>query len=135
MDSWPACHEFDPSTAKDPPCRRTMHDISADSSNVLPLVWLGEGVPAQVLFSSTMVQNDEVRSQKSFNSRTVRRSLTHSLINASVVKRCRNASHLFLVVKVGIFPCGESGNFSLKAEMYILENFDKEEGLAKQCAI
>ncbi|GFV48160.1 hypothetical protein TNCV_3554391 [Trichonephila clavipes] len=25
MDSWPACHEFKPSTAEDPPCKGLMH--------------------------------------------------------------------------------------------------------------
>ncbi|GFS73773.1 hypothetical protein TNCV_1458171 [Trichonephila clavipes] len=39
--SWQACHEFEPSTTKDPPCREAMHVTSAESSNVLPLVWCG----------------------------------------------------------------------------------------------
>ncbi|GFS56416.1 transposable element Tc1 transposase [Trichonephila clavipes] len=33
---WP-CHEFEPSTTKDPPCSGAMHVKSAMSSNVLPL--------------------------------------------------------------------------------------------------
>ncbi|GFX77653.1 hypothetical protein TNCV_1105701 [Trichonephila clavipes] len=37
---WP-CHEFEPSTTKDPPCRGAMHVKSIESSNVLPLVWWG----------------------------------------------------------------------------------------------
>ncbi|GFU85813.1 hypothetical protein TNCV_2036441 [Trichonephila clavipes] len=37
----PACHEFKPSTAKDPQCRKAMHEKSVESSNVLPLVWCG----------------------------------------------------------------------------------------------
>ncbi|GFU77571.1 hypothetical protein TNCV_3499431 [Trichonephila clavipes] len=38
-DSWLACHEFEPSTTEDPPCRGAMYVKSVDSSNVLPLVW------------------------------------------------------------------------------------------------
>ncbi|GFW95482.1 uncharacterized protein TNCV_1721841 [Trichonephila clavipes] len=59
-DSWSDCHEFEPSTAEDPPCRGAMHVKPVESSNVLPL----EGVPAQVSSLSTMVQNYEVRRQK-----------------------------------------------------------------------
>ncbi|GFV94569.1 hypothetical protein TNCV_3826361 [Trichonephila clavipes] len=33
------CHEFEPSTTKDPPCRGAMHVTSVESSNVLPLMW------------------------------------------------------------------------------------------------
>ncbi|GFV50936.1 hypothetical protein TNCV_301971, partial [Trichonephila clavipes] len=33
------CHEFEPSTTKDPPSRAAMHAKSVESSNVLPLVW------------------------------------------------------------------------------------------------
>ncbi|GFV19142.1 hypothetical protein TNCV_3223601 [Trichonephila clavipes] len=40
-DSWPACHEFEPSTVEDPPCRGAMPVISVEISNVLPLVWCG----------------------------------------------------------------------------------------------
>ncbi|GFS57205.1 uncharacterized protein TNCV_491201 [Trichonephila clavipes] len=36
-----ACHEFEPSTTKDPPCRAGMHIKSVEISNVLPLVWCG----------------------------------------------------------------------------------------------
>ncbi|GFY31456.1 hypothetical protein TNCV_4990151 [Trichonephila clavipes] len=32
------CHEFEPSTTKDPPCRAVMHVNSVKSSNVFPLV-------------------------------------------------------------------------------------------------
>ncbi|GFT64917.1 hypothetical protein TNCV_274591 [Trichonephila clavipes] len=31
------CHEFEPSTTKDPPCRAAMHVKSVESGNVLPL--------------------------------------------------------------------------------------------------
>ncbi|GFU65788.1 hypothetical protein TNCV_5059221 [Trichonephila clavipes] len=34
---WLACHEFEPSTTKDPPCRGAMHVKSVESSNVLPM--------------------------------------------------------------------------------------------------
>ncbi|GFV19138.1 hypothetical protein TNCV_3223561 [Trichonephila clavipes] len=34
-DSWPACHQFQPSTAEDPPCRGAMHVKSVKSSNIL----------------------------------------------------------------------------------------------------
>ncbi|GFY28238.1 hypothetical protein TNCV_4395721 [Trichonephila clavipes] len=37
---WP-CHEFEPSTTKDPPSRAAMHVKSVESLNVLPLVWCG----------------------------------------------------------------------------------------------
>ncbi|GFS53894.1 hypothetical protein TNCV_3761351 [Trichonephila clavipes] len=42
-DSLPACHEFEPSTAEDPPCRKgAMNVKSGESSNVLAVetvVW------------------------------------------------------------------------------------------------
>ncbi|GFW51751.1 hypothetical protein TNCV_1186831 [Trichonephila clavipes] len=41
MESWPACHEFEPSTTEVPSCRGAMHAKSVESSNVLPLVWCG----------------------------------------------------------------------------------------------
>ncbi|GFV84613.1 hypothetical protein TNCV_2482271 [Trichonephila clavipes] len=31
MNSWPACHEFEPSTAEDPQCREAMHEKSIDA--------------------------------------------------------------------------------------------------------
>ncbi|GFS97289.1 hypothetical protein TNCV_1824551 [Trichonephila clavipes] len=37
IGSWLACHEFEPSTTKDPSCRAAMHVKSVESSNVLPL--------------------------------------------------------------------------------------------------
>ncbi|GFT33788.1 hypothetical protein TNCV_4382991 [Trichonephila clavipes] len=40
-DSRPVGHEFEPSTAEDPPCRGMMHVKSVKSSNILPLVWCG----------------------------------------------------------------------------------------------
>ncbi|GFY32578.1 hypothetical protein TNCV_673331 [Trichonephila clavipes] len=35
IGSWQACHEFEPSTTKDPPCWGAMHVKSVESSNVL----------------------------------------------------------------------------------------------------
>ncbi|GFX92043.1 hypothetical protein TNCV_5005071 [Trichonephila clavipes] len=35
------CHEFEPSTTKDPPCRAAMHVKSVESSNALLLEWCG----------------------------------------------------------------------------------------------
>ncbi|GFV92313.1 uncharacterized protein TNCV_3949231 [Trichonephila clavipes] len=35
---WP-CHEFEPSTTKESPCRGVIHVKFVESSNVLPLVW------------------------------------------------------------------------------------------------
>ncbi|GFU83585.1 hypothetical protein TNCV_4069761 [Trichonephila clavipes] len=53
-DSCPPCHEFDPRTAKDPPCRGAMHVNCRELK--LPLVgvvwYLGYGVPTQVSASS-----------------------------------------------------------------------------------
>ncbi|GFW72855.1 hypothetical protein TNCV_1266981 [Trichonephila clavipes] len=54
-DSWLSCHEFEPSTTKDPPCREAMRVKSVESSNVLLLVWYGSwerDVPVQVSSSS-----------------------------------------------------------------------------------
>ncbi|GFT23171.1 hypothetical protein TNCV_1858891 [Trichonephila clavipes] len=48
-DSWQACHDFEPSTAEDLPCKGEMHVKSVESSNALPLVWR---VAAQVSSSS-----------------------------------------------------------------------------------
>ncbi|GFV78575.1 hypothetical protein TNCV_1888811 [Trichonephila clavipes] len=56
IGSWLACHEFEPSTIKDPPCRGAIHVKSVESSNVFPLVWCGSKereVPAQVSSSSS----------------------------------------------------------------------------------
>ncbi|GFU21363.1 hypothetical protein TNCV_2434771 [Trichonephila clavipes] len=55
MDSWPACHEFEPSANEDPSCREAMHVNSVESSNLLPLVWCGSykrGMPSHVSSSS-----------------------------------------------------------------------------------
>ncbi|GFV92537.1 hypothetical protein TNCV_1744421 [Trichonephila clavipes] len=38
------CHEFEPSTTKDPPCRAAMHTKSDESSNVLPTATAGSDV-------------------------------------------------------------------------------------------
>ncbi|GFV37515.1 uncharacterized protein TNCV_127261 [Trichonephila clavipes] len=40
-DSWPACHEFEPSTTEDQPCRVAMYVKSVKSSNVLFRWWCG----------------------------------------------------------------------------------------------
>ncbi|GFW29180.1 uncharacterized protein TNCV_4132561 [Trichonephila clavipes] len=63
------CHEFEPSTTKDPPCRAAMQVKSVESSNVLPLVvWCGSSQRGYQLRCHprhlTMVQNDMVRRQK-----------------------------------------------------------------------
>ncbi|GFV50223.1 hypothetical protein TNCV_621361 [Trichonephila clavipes] len=55
MDSWPACQEFEPSTAKDPPCRGSRCTLNISSLERRPVgvvCKLGEGLPAQVSFSS-----------------------------------------------------------------------------------
>ncbi|GFW18296.1 hypothetical protein TNCV_4008351 [Trichonephila clavipes] len=53
-DSWPACHEFDPSTAEDPPFRRAMHVNLTRAQTSFR--WCGvvnrRVVPAQVSSSS-----------------------------------------------------------------------------------
>ncbi|GFW26961.1 phosphatase and actin regulator 2 [Trichonephila clavipes] len=38
-DSWLTCHEFEPCTTEELPCRGAMHIESVKSSNILPLVW------------------------------------------------------------------------------------------------
>ncbi|GFW81299.1 uncharacterized protein TNCV_376471 [Trichonephila clavipes] len=35
------CHEFEPCTTKEPPCKGAMHVKSVENSNALPLVWCG----------------------------------------------------------------------------------------------
>ncbi|GFT34049.1 hypothetical protein TNCV_4384961 [Trichonephila clavipes] len=53
-DSQLACHEFDPSTTEDPPCKedRCTLNMSKLKCNSVGVVWkLGEEVPAQVLSS------------------------------------------------------------------------------------
>ncbi|GFS96240.1 transposon Tf2-9 polyprotein [Trichonephila clavipes] len=62
---WP-CHEFDPSTTKDPPCRAVMHVKSVESSNVRygVIVWRRECQLRCRPRHLTMVQNYEVRRQK-----------------------------------------------------------------------
>ncbi|GFV87817.1 hypothetical protein TNCV_780991 [Trichonephila clavipes] len=44
MDSWLACHEFEPSSIEDPSCRGAMDVKSVESSNVLPLRPSGRAV-------------------------------------------------------------------------------------------
>ncbi|GFW42183.1 hypothetical protein TNCV_1206391 [Trichonephila clavipes] len=62
-DSWPVCHEFEPGTIEDPPCRRgrctlNMLRLKRPSGGVM---WkLGEGVPAQV--SSSLDHCSKLRS-------------------------------------------------------------------------
>ncbi|GFX73728.1 hypothetical protein TNCV_4290441 [Trichonephila clavipes] len=51
-DHYWSCHEFEPSTTKDPPCGGVMHVKSVDSSNVLPLVVKRGGMLAQVSSTS-----------------------------------------------------------------------------------
>ncbi|GFT84695.1 hypothetical protein TNCV_2767121 [Trichonephila clavipes] len=48
-DSWPTCHEFEPSTTEDPSCSGRW-TVEAETSSR----WCGmeDGVPAQVSFSS-----------------------------------------------------------------------------------
>ncbi|GFW41343.1 hypothetical protein TNCV_1003351 [Trichonephila clavipes] len=55
------CHEFEPSTTKDPSCMGEVHVKSVESSNVLLWSVVVVKRPAQVSSSSTMVQNYEVR--------------------------------------------------------------------------
>ncbi|GFW87437.1 MULE domain-containing protein [Trichonephila clavipes] len=54
MNSWPASHEFEPSTAEDPQCRgRCTKNLLMLKRSPVGVVWkLGKGVPAQVSFSS-----------------------------------------------------------------------------------
>ncbi|GFY12021.1 uncharacterized protein TNCV_4975211 [Trichonephila clavipes] len=63
-----ACHEFELSTIKDPPCREAMHVKSIKSLNVLLLVWCGSQERECQLRCRprhlTMVQNYEVCHQK-----------------------------------------------------------------------
>ncbi|GFV59025.1 hypothetical protein TNCV_1814141 [Trichonephila clavipes] len=78
---WP-CHEFKPSTTKDPPCReRCSLNLSRAQTSSLGVVWLlGEEVPAQAsLTSLSTVQNYEVRRQKPSCSSCATLIFTHSL--------------------------------------------------------
>ncbi|GFV22320.1 hypothetical protein TNCV_3923801 [Trichonephila clavipes] len=64
MNSWLACHEFEPSTTENPPCWEAMHVKTVESSNVLLLVrWkLGErGEPSQ-MSSSSLDHGSKLRS-------------------------------------------------------------------------
>ncbi|GFV32381.1 hypothetical protein TNCV_1676671 [Trichonephila clavipes] len=54
-DSWLACHEFEPSTTDDPPCRGAMSVKSVASSNFLPLVWYDVVVREEWSASSDVV--------------------------------------------------------------------------------
>ncbi|GFT19474.1 hypothetical protein TNCV_2533781 [Trichonephila clavipes] len=60
------CHEFEPSTTKDPPCRGKVPVKSIESSSVLLLEWCG-AKRGQLKYRPrhlTMVQNYEVLLQK-----------------------------------------------------------------------
>ncbi|GFX85378.1 uncharacterized protein TNCV_4731951 [Trichonephila clavipes] len=54
MNSWPVCHEFEPSTREYPQCRgRCTKNLSMLKRSPVGMVWkLGKVVPAQVSFSS-----------------------------------------------------------------------------------
>ncbi|GFT46102.1 hypothetical protein TNCV_2812171 [Trichonephila clavipes] len=66
-DSRPACHEFEPSTAEDPPCRErcALNLPRAQTSSRWCGVVVRRGASSGHL---TMVQNDEVRRQKPLSS-------------------------------------------------------------------
>ncbi|GFT88858.1 hypothetical protein TNCV_906721 [Trichonephila clavipes] len=72
VGSWQACHEFEPSTAEDPPCRRAMHVkyIEAQTPSRSGDVEVRrEGFKLRCRPRLlTMVQNYEVRRQKSSSS-------------------------------------------------------------------
>ncbi|GFW45611.1 hypothetical protein TNCV_3245491 [Trichonephila clavipes] len=55
------CHEFEPSTTKDPPCRETMHVKSVESSNVGVVWWLGEGVVSAQVSSTSFDHGSKLR--------------------------------------------------------------------------
>ncbi|GFX95614.1 uncharacterized protein TNCV_4826281 [Trichonephila clavipes] len=65
-DSRLACHDFEPSTTKDPPCREVMHFKSAEAqtSSHCRGVVARRGVPAQVL-SSSLDYGSKLRVSKS----------------------------------------------------------------------
>ncbi|GFW13640.1 hypothetical protein TNCV_1211061 [Trichonephila clavipes] len=77
MDSWPVCHEFEPSTVEDPPCRGAMHvkPFEAQTSSR----WCGVEVIRggfQLRHRSrhlTVVQNYEVRHREPSSSLIIRR--------------------------------------------------------------
>ncbi|GFX14230.1 hypothetical protein TNCV_1767241 [Trichonephila clavipes] len=51
MDSWSACHEFEPSTVEDPPCREGLSTLNMSrlKQPLVGAVWkLGKGGPAQM---------------------------------------------------------------------------------------
>ncbi|GFW78772.1 hypothetical protein TNCV_4261941 [Trichonephila clavipes] len=66
MDSWLSCHEFEPSTAEDPPCRggRCTLNMSKFKRPTVGEEWkLGGGMLAHrgLPHHLTMVQNSEIR--------------------------------------------------------------------------
>ncbi|GFV90938.1 hypothetical protein TNCV_1248271 [Trichonephila clavipes] len=63
-DSWPACHEFEPSTTDNPPCRRNTLNMSQTFSRGM-VVWIGGCQLSCCSRHLTMVQNYKVRHQKS----------------------------------------------------------------------
>ncbi|GFV04507.1 hypothetical protein TNCV_3322041 [Trichonephila clavipes] len=70
-ESWSACHEFEPFTAKDPPCRGTMpfKSVEVQRSSHSCGVKIRRGVLAQVSSSSLDdSSNYEVCRQKPWNS-------------------------------------------------------------------
>ncbi|GFX62570.1 hypothetical protein TNCV_4867331 [Trichonephila clavipes] len=55
-DSWPVCHDFEPGTTEDPPCRRDRYTLNMSMIKRPPIgvVWkLGLGVPDQMWLSGT----------------------------------------------------------------------------------
>ncbi|GFT86186.1 hypothetical protein TNCV_3257671 [Trichonephila clavipes] len=71
MDSWTACHEFEPSTTEDMRCRVGNARKIRRISKVIQLVWCGVEVRRGSCYVRcrprhlSMVQNDEVRREKS----------------------------------------------------------------------
>ncbi|GFV58967.1 hypothetical protein TNCV_1805051 [Trichonephila clavipes] len=55
-DSWPACHECEPSTAEEPPCRWDQCMLNMSMLKLLPLVWNCQEIYSQ--FGLAIHQND-----------------------------------------------------------------------------
>ncbi|GFW17597.1 hypothetical protein TNCV_2651551 [Trichonephila clavipes] len=57
MDSWPACHEFEPSAAEDPSCRKAMH-VEAQRINIFQAEFFSQEVTNFDLVKPTKVTSD-----------------------------------------------------------------------------
>ncbi|GFV59795.1 uncharacterized protein TNCV_956941 [Trichonephila clavipes] len=87
-DSWPACHEFEPSAADEPPCRGMRHAKSVERAQTSSR-WCGSGVIAVAEWSRYRIVAGIVTSSSSvpLKTRRVGQRCTLNLMRAQTSSR------------------------------------------------